>query len=83
MRKSKTKLENLTSGQIENITAVAESKKNVPLIASQQVNMRLDPGTLEKVKKLAAAQNLPYTTFLARLLREDVERLWGVFKKAS
>lgn len=83
MRKRKVKLETLTSEQIDSITTEAERKKNVPLVVSQQVNMRLDQGTLEKIKKLAAAQDLPYTTFLARLLKEDVERLWGVFKKAG
>ena len=83
MRKRKVKLETLTSEQIDSITTEAERKKNVPLVVSQQVNMRLDQGTLEKIKKLAAAQDLPYTTFLARLLKEDVERMWGVFKKAG
>jgi predicted DNA binding CopG/RHH family protein len=83
VRKHKTKLESLTSAQIENITEAANHKKNVPLVASQQVNMRLDAGTLDKVKKLATAQNIPYTTFLARLLKEDIDRLWGVFKKVS
>lgn len=40
------------------------------------------PATLEKVKKLAEAQGLQYTTFLARLLKEDIDRLWNVFDKA-
>lgn len=83
MRTRKTKLENLTSSQIENITAAANRKKGIPLVTSSQVNMRMDADTLEKVKRLAAAQGIPYTTFLARLLREDVERLWNVFDKAS
>ena len=83
MSTRKTKLESLTSAQIEKITATASRKKGVPLIAaSKQVNMRLDPVTLEKVKKLAEAQGLQYTTFLVRLLKEDIDRLWGVFNKA-
>ncbi len=82
MTARKTKLESLTADQIEKITAAASRKKKVPLIASRQVNMRLDSVTIEKVKKLAEAQGMQYTTFLARLLKEDIERLWGVFDKA-
>ncbi len=83
MRSRKTKLEHLTSTQIEKITAAANRKTRVPLIASRQVNMRMDAVTMGKVKRLAAAQGVPYTTFLARLLREDVERLWDVFDKTG
>ena len=83
MRTRKTKLENLTAAQIESITSAANRRRGVPLLASRQVNMRLDPDTLEKVKKLAAVQGVPYTTFLARLLKEDIERLWDVFDKTG
>jgi predicted DNA binding CopG/RHH family protein len=83
MAARKTKLESLTVNQIDKITASARKKKRVPLVASRQVNMRLDPSTLEKVKKLAEVQGIPYTTFLARLLKEDIERLWGVFDKTA
>lgn len=78
-----SKLEKLSKKQIEEMTQKAGDRGDIPLIKSQQVNMRLKNDTLEKAKKLAAAQGVPYTSFLTRLLKEDIERLWGVFKKAE
>ncbi len=83
MKEKKSRLESLTSEQIEAITAQAEKSQNVPKVSSQQVNMRLDEETLERAKELAQAQGIPYTTYLTRLLREDIDRLWGVFKKTG
>ncbi len=83
MRERKSKLTQMTSKQIEEITEKAERRKNVPLIASKQVNMRLDKDTLDRAKQLSSAQKVPYTTFLTRLLREDIDRLWKVFKKTG
>ncbi len=83
MPKHKSRTEKLSKKQIEAMTAKAEGRNDVPLVASQQVNMRLKSETLEKARKLAAAQGLPYTSFLVRLLKEDIERLWGVFKKVD
>ena len=82
-RKNVSKLEKLSKEQIEEMTERAEGREDVPLVKSQQVNMRLKSDTLEKAKKLAAAQGIPYTSFLTQLLKEDIERLWGVFKKAE
>ena len=79
--KTKSQLERLTTDQIEAITARAERNSNVPRVTSQQVNMRLDGETLIRAKKLAVAQGVPYTSYLTQLLREDIERLWKVFKK--
>ncbi len=79
----KNRLKDLTEKQIEQITLKTEKRNDVPLIKSQQINMRLKIDTLEKVKKLAAAQGIPYTSFLTRLIREDIARLWEVFKKAD
>ena len=76
----KSKLETLTSKQIEEITRAADKRKNVPLVQSKQVNMRLDAEHLERGKQLATAEGVPYTTFLTRLLREDIDRIWRVFK---
>lgn len=78
-----SKLEKLTTKDIEEITAKAEKQKDVPLIKSSQVNMRLDEDTIHRAKKLAESQGIPYTTFLTRLLKEDIERLWGVFGKTG
>lgn len=83
MKPKKSTLEKLTPEQIEKITAHAERAKNVPKIISQQVNMRLDGNTLVRAKKLAKAQGVPYTTYLTKLLKEDIERLWEVFKKTG
>jgi predicted DNA binding CopG/RHH family protein len=79
----RSKLEKLSSREIEDITRAANKRKNVPLVRSKQVNMRLDGHHLEQGKLLAAAQGIPYTTFLTRLLREDIDRLWKVFKGSS
>ena len=78
----KSKLEELTAKQIEEITQAADKRKNVPLVRSKQVNMRLDSDHLERGKLLAAAEGVPYTTFLTRLLKEDIDRIWRVFKRA-
>jgi len=45
--------------------------------------MRLSKDILDKGKKLAKVQGIPFTTYLTRLLKEDIDRLWDVFKKAS
>lgn len=79
--KKKSKVESLTSKQIEEITNKAEKRKNVPLVKSGQINMRVSEDLLRKAKRLARAQKMPYTTFLGKLLREDIERLWAVFDK--
>jgi len=83
MKNKKSILEKLTKVQIENITAHAEKRSDVPKLTSQQVNMRLDGNTLLRAKKLAKIQGVPYTSYLTRLLKEDIERLWEVFKKTG
>lgn len=83
MKKTKSKLESLTNKQIEEITAHSEKRTDISLIKSEQVNMRLSEELLKKAKDLAKVQNLPYTTFLTKLLKEDIDRLWSVYKKSS
>jgi predicted DNA binding CopG/RHH family protein len=83
MKNKKSILERLTRDQIEAITNRAERNRHVPRVTSQQVNMRLDGDTLQRAKKLAQAQGVPYTSYLTRLLKEDIERLWKVFKKTG
>jgi predicted DNA binding CopG/RHH family protein len=83
MKKKKSVLEKLSSKEIEEITSTAEKKKNVPLIKSQKVNMRLDKAHLERAQTLAKLHGLPYTTFLTQLLCEDLDRLWNVYKKTK
>lgn len=83
MKKNKSKLESLSKKQILEIEKRAEARTDVPTLRSQQVNMRLKAETLEKAKKLAATQGVPYTSFLSKLLKEDIDRLWNVYKKAE
>jgi len=83
MKTRKSKLEQLTNAQIEKITEKAEKNKKVVLVTSSQVNMRLDGETLERAKQLSSVQKVPYTTFLTQLLKEDIDRLWKVFKKTG
>ena len=83
MKPKKSKLETLTKKQIENITGKVEKRSDIPLVSSKQVNMRVNDELLERIKLLASAQGLPFTTFLGRLIREDIDRLWKVYKKVS
>ncbi|MBF0312448.1 MAG: hypothetical protein HQK50_14215 [Oligoflexia bacterium] len=79
--KIKSQLEELSKKDIEEMTKAADKKRNVPLVKSTQVNMRIDHDSLEKIKILAKKIGIPYTTFMTKLLLEDVERLWSVSKK--
>lgn len=83
MKKNRSKLEMITSDQIEEITEKAEKRTDVPRISSRQVNMRIDGETLGRAKRLAETQGIPYTTYLMRLLKEDIERLWEIYKKTG
>jgi predicted DNA binding CopG/RHH family protein len=83
MKKTKSVLETLSAQDIEEITKKAARNKNVPLIKSSQINMRLDSEDLNRAQTLAKLQGLPYTTFLTQLIREDVGRLWNIYKRAK
>ena len=86
MKKKRTKvdtLETLTDQEIEVITKHASSRRNVRLVSSKQVNMRLSAETLAKAKKIAASQGKPVTTFLSSLLHEDIDRLWKIYSKVG
>ena len=74
----KSILERLTVKEIESITKKIAAKKDIPLVATKQVNMRLSPETMNRAKRLAAMEGRPVTSFLAALLKEDIERLWRV-----
>ncbi|HLE12347.1 MAG: hypothetical protein A2504_01065 [Bdellovibrionales bacterium RIFOXYD12_FULL_39_22] len=79
--KSKSRLSSLSKDDVEAITKLADKKRNVPLIKSSQVNMRIDSDSLTKIKILAKNLGVPYTTFMAKLLLEDIERLWSILKR--
>lgn len=73
----------MTPEQIESVTQKIAKKKNIPLVASKQVNMRLSPETMKRAKKLAELEGKAVTSFLAALLKEDIERLWKVVSKVD
>ena len=76
-------LDTLTDKDIETITEHAAKRRDVRLVASKQVNMRVSAETLAKAKKIAASQGKPVTTFLSYLLHEDIDRLWKVYNKVG
>jgi len=83
MKKKKIKLSNLTSDQIEAIAKQAEKRTNIPLVKSKQINMRIDPVHLERIQIIAKQCGEKPTALMTRLLFEDINRLWKVYKRAS
>lgn len=81
VKMKKSKLSKLTIKDIEAITLKASKRKDVPLIKTEQVNMRIDPIYLEKAKELAKQCGEKYTTYIQKLVIEDIDRLWAVYKK--
>lgn len=76
MKKKVLSVNDLTKEDFEEITKAAKKKKNVPLIRSQQINMRLTEDLVKMAKVLAKRAGKPTTTFLSDLLREDLLRIW-------
>lgn len=78
MKKNKKviSVNNLTKNDFEEIMEKASKKKKVPMIKSEQVNMRPTPDILKIAKELAKRSNKPMTTFLSKLLVEDLKRIW-------
>lgn len=66
----------LTKNDFEEIMDKASKKKKVPMIKSEQVNMRLTPDILKIAKELSKRSSKPMTTFLSELLVEDLKRIW-------
>jgi predicted DNA binding CopG/RHH family protein len=76
--KKKFSVNDLTDRQFEEIMKNVSKRKNIPLIKSEQVNMRLPPDIVFVAKQLAKRAKKPMTTFLAELLSEDLRRMWKV-----
>jgi len=76
--KKKFSVNDLTDRQFEEIMENVSKRKNIPLIKSEQVNMRLSPDIVFVAKQLAKRAKKPMTTFLAELLSEDLLRMWKV-----
>lgn len=79
MRK-KIAVNELSDNQFHEIMESVSKKKGVPIIKSEQVNMRLSPDLVFMAKKLAQRAKKPMTTFLTELLSEDLRRMWKVAK---
>lgn len=80
--KETSKLAILSKNDIDEITKFANKKRHVPLIKSTQVNVQIDKSSLTKIKILAKRSGVPYTTFMAKLLIEDVNRIWMILNKS-
>jgi len=78
MKKNKKNISvnDLTKSDFDEIMGKSLKKKNVPIIKSEQVNMRLAPDVLKIAKELARRSKKPVTTFLSDLLIEDLKRIW-------
>jgi aspartate carbamoyltransferase catalytic subunit len=78
MKKNKKviSVNDLTKNDFEEIMEKASKKRKVPMIKSEQVNMRLTPDILKIAKELAKRSSKPMTTFLSELLVEDLKRIW-------
>ncbi len=76
--KKKVTVNSLSDDDFNEIMSNVSKKKNVPMIKSEQVNMRLSPAVIAIAKRLAIKAKKPLTTFLSELLVEDLERMWKV-----
>ena len=82
MRRATSRLDDLTTAQAEAITRAAGRRRNIPLVKIPPLKMCLDAECLGRARLLARVQGLSSTDFLSRMIREDVDRLWGVFQRA-
>ncbi len=83
VKSRRTSLDSLTDHDMQEIISKSTARTDIRLIASKQVNMRMNAEILAKAKKIAASQGKPVTTFLALLLHEDIDRLWKIYSKVS
>ncbi len=78
----KSKLEKLTPKEIEAITRKTRRKSNVPLVVSKPTQISLNEELNAKIEVLSTAQGVPAKKFVTALLKEDIDRLWKLYKKA-
>jgi predicted DNA binding CopG/RHH family protein len=76
MPKKHIAVNDLTKADFDEIMEAVGKKKNIPLIKSEQINMRLEPEVIKIAKILAKRAGKPTTTFLSELLKEDLSRIW-------
>ena len=79
MKKKKLVIDTLTSEDIEKITKNIGKKKKVPMIKTETLDITLDKEFAVKARKIARSQKIPYTTFISKLIQEDIERLWMIY----
>ena len=81
----KSKLEKLTSKQIETITKKSKQNDDVPLLVSrvgrpptgsakQLIAIRIDPKLLKDLRKMAEKEDKPYQTFIHELLEKAAKK---------
>ena len=80
MKKKRVGVNDLSDDQVNEIMAKVSKRKKIPLIKSEQINMRLSPDALFIAKALAKRAGSPVTTFLTSLLVEDLHRMWKIAK---
>ena len=80
MVKKTISVKHLSDDDFREIMASVDRKKKVPLIKSEQINMRLAPDIVKVAKELAKRAGKPTTTFLSDLLREDLLRIWKLIR---
>jgi hypothetical protein len=80
MAKKSISVNELSEEDFKEIMSAVDRKKKVPLVKSEQINMRLAPDMVKVAKELAKRAGKPTTTFLSDLLKEDLLRIWRLIR---
>lgn len=80
MAKKALSVNQLSDEDFKEIMSSVDKKKKVPVVKSEQINMRLSPDVLSVAKELAKRAGKPTTTFLSDLLKEDLLRIWKLIR---
>ena len=80
MAKKTVSVNQISDSDFQEIMSAVDKKKKVPLVKSEQINMRLSPDVVKVAKELARRAGKPTTTFLSDLLREDLLRIWKLIR---
>jgi len=80
MVKKNVSVNELSDEDFNEIMSSVGKKKKVPIVKSEQINMRLAPDVVKVAKELAKRAGKPTTTFLSELLKEDLLRIWKLIR---
>lgn len=80
MAKKTFSVNQLSNEDFKEIMTSVDKNKKVPVVKSEQINMRLSPDILNVAKELAKRAGKPTTTFLSDLLKEDLLRIWKLLR---